>query len=153
MAKKIKLVFDGYFNEKTLPTRGHRNPGIYTVYAGRQLTSRECEFRELLYIGEANNVVEQLEAFFKSKKGPARDKYQELKKQLNTGEILIFAIADVNPADKEQAVATLIYYHYKYMKLRLPCNRKYKDSFDFSTTSILTCNENKFLKSQFFLVD
>ena len=147
MAKTIKLIFDGYFNEKTLPTKGHKSSGIYTVYAGTVHSPTECEFRELLYIGGADDVIGFLS---KSQKGTA---FKEWKGHLSSGEILIFSIADVDAANRETALAALIYYHYNNRKLKLPCNKQHKSTFDYPPISILTCNQNKFLKNQFIVVD
>ena len=149
MAKMIKLIFDGYFDEKTLPTRGHRSSGVYTVYAGSINPFKECEFRELLYIGEADDVVGKITSTIKAKKGL----YQDWKQHLKKDEILIFAIADVDVRDREQAAAALIYFHYNYGKLKIPCNRQHKESFQYASTKVFTFNRNKFFRSEFLAVD
>jgi hypothetical protein len=60
MIESIKLEFDGYYREESLPLKDKHNcSGIYAVYAGSQMKPF-CLLRKLLYIGESENAAKRL---------------------------------------------------------------------------------------------
>jgi hypothetical protein len=124
MAKTIKLIFDGYYREKSLPLEDKHNcSGIYAVYAGSQKESG-CSLRKLLYIGESENAA--------TRPGKSHENYAAWKRQLREGELLYFTFSDVSSIDRERAEAALIYYNQPC------CNEQNMESFSYPETTVIT---------------
>lgn len=139
--KTINLSWEGYYpennkNGKLLQISKHKCSGIYAVYAGKSIEEKKCCIRKLLYIGEAQNVVEE-------RLTDKHECYECWEEQLKDGEKLYFCIADVYAADRERAEAALIY------KTCPPCNEQCTQSFSYDTTTIESDGEHKFIPGSF----
>jgi hypothetical protein len=137
MAKTITLHFEGYYTEKDLPLIDYRGSGIYAVYRGKQTRPSYCELRELLYIGESEELSERLDE--------NHEHYFDWLTHLEDDEVLYFAITNVDSVDRERAEAALIYHHQQ----RLPCNSKGKKSFSYPETYISISGDCELLNTEF----
>jgi hypothetical protein len=147
----ITLEFEGgAYLETQFPLKTHQQSGIYIVYAGTQTSAKLYSGRDILYIGESENVSLRLAPNEKPKKGLKHERYQDWVNNLLPGEVLLFSIADVDPSVRKQAEAALIYFHYNNCNLKLPCNEQNKKSFDYDEkTNIILSGDYMFLTSDF----
>lgn len=132
--KTISLNFDGYWrevNKDSVPSES----GIYCVYACTyNQTAKTVSLRELVYIGESDNVHERLSN---------HEKLPDWKRRLKAGETLCYSVASVESTDRIRAEAAMIYHH------KPPCNTEYKYSFPYSDTTIQTSGKNAKLDTFF----
>lgn len=131
--KKILLNFNGYWTEKTLISFPPSS-GIYCVYRGIE-TNEKLKIRELLYIGESNNVRNQLML-------PKRKAKWE--QYLQTEEILIFSLADLH-SDRSLAQAALIHHH------RPPENSEFHHAYPHPDTWVQLRGATRCLDQSFFV--
>ena len=129
------LEFDGYWREANiagLPA----SSGVYCVYACKyNAHSGSVSIRELLYIGESQNIRERVEG---------HERWDDWRSELQLGEVLCFNAALISPkSDRERAEAAMIYKH------KPPCNVEYVNHFPFDTTSIQTKGRNCLLSTKF----
>lgn len=132
--KTISLEFEGYWreiNKGGVPAQS----GIYCVYACTYNQSEDTvTLRELVYIGESENVRDRL---------TNHERLPDWKKRLKAGETLCYSVATVSRSDRNRAEAAVIFHH------KPPCNTEYKYSFPFETTTIQTSGRNNMLDSSF----
>lgn len=132
--KQISLEFNGYWrevNKSGVPAQS----GVYCVYACTyNQTEGTVSIRELMYIGESENVQKRLSNHEKLSKWESR---------LRSGETLCYSFAGVGNVDRVRAEAALIYHH------RPPCNTEYVNYFPYPETTIRTSGRNYLLKSEF----
>jgi hypothetical protein len=147
----IELDFKGAFIEARFPLEDHQQSGIYIVYAGKHNSVDEYSVRDILYIGESKNVSLRLAPKEDPKEGLKHDHYQDWINNLEPGEVLVFIIADVDSNVRERAEAALIYHHYNYRGLKLPCNEKNKESFDYTETCVTLSGKYRILDNDFIV--
>ncbi len=136
--KIISLTFDGYWREVNKGSVS-ANSGIYGVYACTyNQNEKTVSLRELMYIGESENVRDRL---------AEHERLPNWKKRLKSGETLCYSFAPVGSDDRNRAEAAVIYHH------KPPCNEEYKYSFPFPDTTINTSGKNCFLDSSFTVTD
>lgn len=132
--KQIILEFNGYWrevNKSGVPVQS----GVYCVYACTYNESSDTvTLRELMYIGESENVRTRL---------VNHEKLPKWKSRLDAGETLCYSFASIGTVDRVRVEAALINYH------RPPCNTEYVNSFPYPTTSVTTSGRNYFLESEF----
>jgi excinuclease UvrABC nuclease subunit len=132
----ISLDFDGYWRDEK---KEHvpQGSGIYCVYAGTyNLSSNSITIRELLYIGESDDVRSRLSN---------HERHKDWMRQLNSGEMVCFSVASISSSEREQAEAALIYHH------KPPCNTEFRYSFPYSDTVICTSGQNMYLDERFLV--
>lgn len=131
--KTIALNFKGYWrevNKEFVPSES----GIYTVYACTYNQQGKVSIRELLYIGESENVCERLQD---------HERLSDWKWFLRPNETLCYSVAKIGAADRVRAEAALIHHH------KPPCNTEYVHSFPYEHTRIITKGMNALLSSDF----
>ena len=132
--KTISLNFDGYWreiNKGGVPAES----GVYCVYACTYNQNEgTVSLRELMYVGESENVRERL---------ANHERLSDWKKRLKSGETLCYSVALVSGNDRNRAEAAVIFHH------KPPCNTEYKYSFPYETTVIQTSGKNALLDSFF----
>ena len=132
--KTISLEFEGYWreiNKGSVPAQS----GIYCVYTCTYNQSEgTVTLRELVYVGESENVRDRL---------TNHERLPDWKKRLKAGETLCYSVATVSGNDRNRAEAAVIFHH------KPPCNTEYKYSFPFETTTIQTSGRNNMLDSSF----
>ena len=131
------LNFKGYtleLNIESLPAKS----GIYGVYACIYNQGADTvKLRELIYIGESNNIRERIED---------HERWPNWWEELQEGEEICFNCASISAkTSRERAEAAMIYKH------KPACNIEYVDKFPFDTTTINTEGKNKFMKSRFIV--
>lgn len=134
--KEISLNFKGYRRDEKKDSLEER-PGIYCVY--RCLPSQNTNsvsLKELLYIGESDNICKRLEN---------HNKYEDWRKHLKRGETLCYSRAFISGDDRLRAEAALIYYH------EPPENTEHIDHFGYPDTKIVLSGEIKFLENEFIV--
>ena len=132
--KTIALDFAGYWTEAG--EKMITSSGVYCVYRCIDKGER-VSIKELVYIGEAQNVKARIEQHISE---------EDLNSCLHYGECLCFSNAQVEAQDRERAEAALIY----YCKPRL--NEQHKNSFgDYPETRIVTSGKNCFLDQEFIV--
>lgn len=132
--KTISLNFDGYWreiNKGGVPAES----GVYCVYACTYNQNEgTVSLRELMYVGESENVRERL---------ANHERLSDWKKRLKSGETLCYSVALVSGNDRNRAEAAVIFHH------KPPCNTEYKYSFPYEATVIQTSGKNALLDSFF----
>lgn len=132
--KNIFLDYQGYWrevNKNGIPNAS----GVYCVYACTYNPSEETVLlRELIYIGESENVRERLVEY---------ERLSDWIKRLKFGETLCYSFAQVGSSDRNCAEAAMIYHH------KPPCNIEYKYTFPFPDTTIKTSGRNALLDTTF----
>lgn len=132
--KTISLEFEGYWreiNKGSVPAQS----GIYCVYACTYNQSKDTvTLRELIYVGESENVRDRL---------ANHERLPDWQKRLKVGETLCYSVAAVSGSDRNRAEAAVIFHH------KPPCNTEYKYSFPFEATTIQTFGRNDLLDSSF----
>ena len=132
--KTISLAFEGYWlesNKSGVPAQS----GIYCVYACTYNQNKDTvTLRELVYVGESENVRNRL---------ANHERLPDWKKRLKAGETLCYSAAAVSGSDRNRAEAAVIFHH------KPPCNTEYKYSFPFEFTMIQTSGRNAMLDSSF----
>lgn len=132
--KTIPLTFDGYWrevNKGNVPTES----GIYCVYACTfNQAEKTVSIRELVYIGESDNVKERLDN---------HERLHDWKKRLKVGETLCYSVAEIGNVDRVRAEAAMIYQH------KPPCNTEYKYSFPYPETAIKAFGKSAKLTASF----
>ena len=132
--KTISLNFRGYWLESH-KTSVPAASGVYCVYAGTyRAETDKVSLRELIYVGESNDVRERLSN---------HERLKDWKRHLRTGETLCYSVAKVNSDDRERAEAAVIY------RNKPPCNTEYVYRFPFESTTIQTSGKNRFLEAVF----
>jgi len=118
--KSINLSFVGYYiQQEVVP----KSAGIYLVYIGTYNKDTDrVTLRNLIYIGEAENVNERL--------NKPHEKQKDWEKYLSEGEILIFSVAEITSPDRERAECALIFHH------KPDENDECKDSFPYPETIV-----------------
>ncbi len=131
-----QLYFEGIWNERLwryLPSKS----GIYCVYAGKTNFRSEWSLRQLLYIGESENVCTRVP----QEPMTRRDRWAMA---LRLDEELIVSFAEIRPGGaRERSEAAMIFRH------KPPFNKTYKCSFPYDTTTVSTTGKNIFLESSF----
>ena len=115
--KTIELNFGGYWIDKeNLPNY----QGVYLVYRGvyNEKTDK-VSIKELLYIGQAENICER---------HSTHEKQTQFEESLKTGEILCYAATKVSSSDLSRVEGGLIY------KCQPPLNDKCTQSFNHAGT-------------------
>lgn len=132
--KEINLEFNGYWREVNkggVPAES----GIYCVYACTYNSAEgTVSLRELMYVGESENVKKRL---------TDHEKLPKWKNRLRAGETLCYSFANIGNVERIRAEAAIINYH------KPPCNTEYINSFPYTTTTIFTSGRNCFLKNEF----
>lgn len=132
--EKISLTFDGYWlNSDDLPEVS----GIYIVYRcihNKTETERTVTLKELIYIGESENVNSRV---------TSHNRLSDWKAELKKGEVLSFSCARVPSTDRERAEAALIYKHQPRL------NTQCKNEFSYADTTVTITGKSKFLSSNF----
>ncbi|UKE83665.2 GIY-YIG nuclease family protein [Pectobacterium colocasium] len=134
--KTINLDFEGYWREEkksSVPSQS----GIYCVYACTRNTNNNpptVSIRELLYIGESENVRHRL---------ATHNKLDDWKKHLKAGETLYYSVAKIPSLDRERAESALIH------EVKPPENKEYAGDFKGNKTTVTTSGQNEFLPSNF----
>ncbi|MBQ2113720.1 MAG: hypothetical protein II195_01345 [Selenomonadales bacterium] len=107
MKEMIKVAFDGYWLER-YQSEVSEEGGIYCVYACEPMArDRLVVLRELLYIGESDNVKASI---------AEHEEVKRWKKRLLAGEELCYSFARVAHDVRGHVGAALIAHH------RPPCN-------------------------------
>jgi hypothetical protein len=121
MAKTISLEFDGYWrevNKASIPERA----GVYLVYVcGYDPSEKGVTLDNLVYIGEAGNACERIDA---------HEKWSQWRKHVPEGSQVCFSFAGATSPDRERAEAALVYHH------KPSCNDEYLDKFPFEDTTV-----------------
>ena len=132
-AKSYSLAYQGYWREanaKSIPAQS----GVYSVYACRYSRPDDTvSIRELIYIGEAQNVRNRVSR---------HEKLPIWRLHLAAGEELCFNFASI-VADRARVEAALIHRH------KPPQNTEYVRTFPYETTAVSTSGRNRFLASHF----
>ena len=98
--KEISLKFDGFYpNSPSQPDSDV--PGIFVVYAGKVTPDNRCVLNRVLYIGETNSTITQAAQSKKLK--------EKLNQNIDSDEVLYYAITEVRGEAKKQATAALIF--------------------------------------------
>ena len=132
---KVSLHFKGYFPELAF-MQGEEFSGIYIVYSGAAGEGNKCWLRKILYIGESDNIIEDIK-----KPECADDWYLEL----NPGEQLYFTVAEVEKSTRQTARGILINLH------KPPCNEKFASSIpeEYQSFHVSYSGATKLLQEQF----
>ena len=132
-ARTFHLNFDGYWRERNrggIPAAS----GIYCVYAGSyNPSSNTVSLRELVYIGESENVRDRI---------AGHEKWARWRRHLLAGEEIWFNCALIRDG-RERAEAAMISKH------KPPENTEYVDSFPYDTTTVYTTGRNALLRAVF----
>lgn len=132
--KTIALNFEGYWlnNQKaSVPT----DSGIYCVYAATYLPDVDrVSLRELIYVGESDNVGKRLEN---------HERTNDWYKRLRFGEVLCYSMAPVGSVDRVRAEAAVIHKH------KPPCNTEYISRFPYTSTGVKTSGAKALLRAEF----
>lgn len=131
--KTIPLDFSGYWLNisKSVPSES----GVYCVYACTyNKASDKVSIRELIYIGESDDVNQRLSN---------HERLSDWNNRLQENEVLCYSVATIDSKDRVCAEAAMIYYH------KPPCNTEYVSSFPYQTTSIQTSGRNAKLATSF----
>lgn len=133
-SKTYSQTFSGYWryiNRAYMPEKS----GIYCVYAGTyNKTENNVILNRLLYIGQSENINERLKD---------HECESEWKKELKSGEEIIFSCTKLGSYDLDRFEAAMIYKH------KPPVNIEYKYNFPFDETTVYTSGENALLYSSF----
>lgn len=133
--KEIDLNFENIYEVDKVPYEELGRSGIYAVKRG---IVKNCKFkaRELLYIGESEDISSRL---------AYHDKKKEWERYLQNGEVLAVAIAFVTSGedDRKRAEAACIFEH------KPPCNTEHTQNFHYEKTKIRTSGRNAKLKQEF----
>ncbi|MFC5705424.1 GIY-YIG nuclease family protein [Aeromonas eucrenophila] len=134
MAKKYEIYFDSYLRDSdksSIPTES----GIYCVYSYLLNTETGKDtIKELIYIGQAEDVNSRL---------ANHEKLEKWKAQLNKGEKLCYSFGAVSKSDLDRCESALIFHH------QPPVNIEYKKEFNFPETSIVLTGKTARLTSKF----
>ncbi len=135
MAKQsYDITYQGYWrepNKSGIPAES----GVYTVYrATYDKTAKTVSLKQVLYIGESDNVKDRI---------AGHEKADDWKKHLKSGEVLCYAFAPVGATSRERVEAALIFKH------KPPENTEYVDNFPFDETTVSTSGRNALLSSSF----
>jgi excinuclease UvrABC nuclease subunit len=136
--KTIKLTFDGYWKS---PLGLPKQSGVYCVYRGTyDKTTDKVSLKELLYIGEAENVYDRFNS------NGEHETYEDMEKRLRQDEELRFSFAPIQANDRERAEAALIYQH------KPTLNIKHVSDFSYSETEMYLTGTTARLK-EYFVVE
>lgn len=129
----IKLDFEGYWRDahkKGIPAYS----GIYLVYRCTYSSGKDkVSLKELIYIGESENVHDRIQN---------HDRYEDFIDQLEPGEMLCFACANVDHPDRERAESALIY---KYKPI---LNDMSTEGFNYPPTEIICSGKHAFINDE-----
>ena len=119
--KTFALMFHGYcrdVNKEDLPPES----AVYCVYTCHQNDGpRKISVLSLLYIGEADDLRDQI---------ASHEKRAEWQARLEPGQQLCYSFAPVKAADRSQCLAAMVAAHAP------PGNDPNTDSFPFETTNV-----------------
>ena len=132
--KTIFLNFKGYWLDEH-KVSAPMDSGVYCVYAATYLPDTDRVFlRELIYVGESDNVGRRLEG---------HERTSDWKKRLRNGETLCYSMAPVESADRVRTEAAVIH------KYKPPCNTEYVSRFPYTSTGVRTSGANALLLAEF----
>lgn len=135
--KVIELEFKGYrrdANKSSLEEKA----GIYCVYRCTY-DGKYVSIKELLYIGEAQNIRTRL---------ATHNKYSDWLSHLKPGEILCYSRAFIaNEDDRLRAEAALIFYHTP------PENSDHVDHFGYRDTKMILTGKTECLETEFIVLE
>ena len=120
--KTISLAFKGY--RRDVNKGGlEEYSGIYCVYrCTYNATAKEVDLKELLYIGQADNIHDRL---------ANHERLDDWKCHLEKDEQLCYSRARVDDEDTRLCAEAALIYHYK------PCeNTQHKDYFGYPKTKV-----------------
>lgn len=136
MTRQIyNLKFEGYILEANIDSLPAKSGiyGVYTCIYNQNMNG--VKLRELIYIGESNNIRERVDN---------HEKWDDWWDELRKGEEICFNWALISGrTSRKHAEAAIIYKH------EPTCNTEYIDEFPFDAATINTAGENKFMKSRF----
>ena len=135
VSKNYSLEFKGYQLESGISSWQMKS-AIYCVYAGTYDKSTDTfAIRQLLYIGEAENVSSRI---------GSHQKKTLWQWYLRDGEEFCFSAAPISPpSDRYRAEAAMINHH------KPPCNTEYVNNFDYDNITITTNGSNEKLSKLF----
>ncbi len=123
MTKTFELNIKGYYRDE-VRTKFPQLPGIYVVYRGiLNNITRTCILKEMLYIGETDNIYNCLNEH------NTRNRFLQSLKQEETI-FYTYAITDIRFSDRKRIADSLIY------ELKPTLNRNEVISYPYSTTTI-----------------
>ena len=133
----IPLEFDGYWLKADSLTE---KAGIYCIYrCTYSQKTDELSVKELLYIGEADNIRRRL---------CEHKRFGDCEQSLDAGEQLCYSRALIGQENlRVRAEAALIYHHSP------PENIQHIDSFGYPETEIVISGKHKYLDSNFTVDD
>lgn len=129
----MELKFEGYWrevNNDDIPNKA----GIYLVYRCTK-TETGVSIKDLIYIGESDNVQERISGHEKKSKC--------WNKKLKSGEVLCYSFAPIAGSDKDRAEAALIFKH------KPSCNEEYVDNFPYEQTTVKSSGRCKYITPSF----
>lgn len=133
-AQTYNVVFDGYWREKNIGGIPSKS-GVYCVYeCSYNSSSNTVSIKKLIYIGESGNVNDRIKN---------HDKWDDWRKQLNSGNELCFSFGYVESSYRDRVEAAMIFKH------KPPINTEYKNDFPFDTTTLKLTGQTALLATSF----
>lgn len=119
--KKYELKFNGFWLQSNLNTLPNQS-GIYAVYrCVHRVLANEVDIKELLYIGQAQDVNDRISR---------HEKHPEFQKKLQYGEQICLAFAPLSLTDLDRVENALI------CTQKPPLNKDLRDSFNHPSTTV-----------------
>lgn len=135
-AETFRVTINGYWditNKEELP----EYPGVYFVYETKPDAERKIFlFGRLIYIGEADNVRKII---------LSHEKFVAWLQTVRFGNEICFAAGKTEPLYSERIMAAYIFRHKPYL------NDKYKFTFPFMPTRLVSRGKTKLLNTDFTL--
>ena len=133
MKKTFNTKIDGYWREANA-SRLPSHSGVYFVYKCIQNPDRTLSIRQLLYIGESENVNMRI---------ANHEKLGDWRHCLKPKEELCFSTCPIDSSDRERIEAAYIFKH------QPPCNTDSKCSFNYDCTTVNSTNMTHLLHQSF----
>lgn len=131
---KRELNFDGYYPEAGKSNLSNSS-GLYFVYRGVRNENNTCTLKEILYIGQAEDICGRV--------NETRDDYKDWCSHLRKGEILYYSYCKVPIGELDEVEAACIFH------IQPPCNTDCKQSYNHIPVRIISSGETALFEADF----